>query len=105
MMREVDSQLGSTNADLVIAPVGVGSFAQSVVSHFNRKGASTSIVTVEPDTAACLWKSLKRGELTEIPTTGTIMAGLNCGAPSTIAWELLKHGVDASLTVSDYEAY
>ncbi|CAG7559711.1 unnamed protein product [Fusarium equiseti] len=105
MMREVDDQLGSTNTDLVIAPVGVGSFAQSVVSHFKRTGASTSTITVEPDTAACLWKSLENGELTEISTTGTIMAGLNCGCPSTIAWELLKNGVDASLTVSDYEAH
>ncbi|KAH7192577.1 tryptophan synthase beta subunit-like PLP-dependent enzyme [Fusarium flagelliforme] len=105
MMREVDDQLGSTNADLVIAPVGVGSFAQSVVSHFKRNGAFTSMITVEPDTAACLWKSLENGELTDISTTGTIMAGLNCGCPSTIAWELLKNGVDASLTVSDYEAH
>ncbi|KAF5677330.1 diaminopropionate ammonia-lyase [Fusarium heterosporum] len=105
MMREVDEQLGSTNADMVIAPVGVGSFAQSVVSHFKRAGTSTSILTVEPDTAACLWKSLELGELTEIPTTSTIMSGLNCGNPSTIAWDLLKDGVDASLTVSDYEAH
>ncbi|WJG34728.1 tryptophan synthase beta subunit-like PLP-dependent enzyme [Fusarium oxysporum Fo47] len=105
MMREVDKQLGSTKADLVIAPVGVGSFAQAAVSHFKRQGTSTSTLTVEPDTAACLWKSLEKGEFTEIPTTGTIMAGLNCGAPSTIAWDLLKNGVDASLTVSDYEAH
>ncbi|RGP79057.1 diaminopropionate ammonia-lyase [Fusarium longipes] len=105
MMREVDEQLGVTNVDLVIAPVGVGSFAQSVVSHFKRKGTSTSTVTVEPDTAACLRKSLEANTLTEIPTTSTIMAGLNCGIPSTIAWDLLKNGVDASLTVSDYEAH
>ncbi|KAF5602242.1 diaminopropionate ammonia-lyase [Fusarium pseudocircinatum] len=105
MMREVDKQLGSTKADLVIAPVGVGSFAQAVVSHFKRQGTSSSTLTVEPDTAACLWKSLEKGEFTEIPTTGTIMAGLNCGAPSKIAWEVLKSGVDASLTISDYEAH
>ncbi|KAF4417398.1 Diaminopropionate ammonia-lyase [Fusarium acutatum] len=105
MMREVDKQLGSAKADLVIAPVGVGSFAQAVVSHFKRHGTSTSTLTVEPDTAACLWKSLEKGEFTEISTTGTIMAGLNCGAPSTIAWDVLKNGVDASLTVSDYEAH
>ncbi|KAG5754165.1 hypothetical protein H9Q69_006421 [Fusarium xylarioides] len=105
MMREVDKQLGSSKADLVIAPVGVGSFAQAVVSHFKRRGKSASTLTVEPDTAACLWKSLEKGEFTEIPTTGTIMAGLNCGAPSTIAWDVLKNGVDASLTVSDYEAH
>ncbi|KAM0550598.1 hypothetical protein ACHAPJ_008856 [Fusarium lateritium] len=105
MMREIDSQLGSAKADFVIAPVGVGSFAQSVVSHFKREGTSTSMLTVEPDTAACLWKSLEKGEFTEIPTTGTIMAGLNCGTPSTIAWELLKNGVGASLTISDFEAH
>ncbi|KAM5341712.1 hypothetical protein ACJ41O_014743 [Fusarium nematophilum] len=105
MMREVDNQLGSSTADLVIAPVGVGSFAQAVVSHFKRQGTSTSVLTVEPDTAACLWKSLNRGDFTTIPTTATIMAGLNCGAPSTIAWNLLKDGVDASLTVSDFEAH
>ncbi|RBR05059.1 hypothetical protein FVER53590_12104 [Fusarium verticillioides] len=105
MMREVDKQLGSTKADLAIAPVGVGSFAQAVVSHFKRRGTHTSTLTVEPDTAACLWKSLEKGEFTEIPTTGTIMAGLNCGAPSTIAWDVLKNGVDASLTISDYEAH
>ncbi|KAM0479153.1 hypothetical protein ACHAP7_005762 [Fusarium lateritium] len=105
MMREVDEQLGSAKADLVIAPVGVGSFAQSVLSHFKGKGTSTSMLTVEPDTAACLWKSLEKGDFTEISTTGTIMAGLNCGTPSTIAWDLLKNGVDASLTVSDYEAH
>jgi acetylornithine deacetylase/succinyl-diaminopimelate desuccinylase family protein len=105
MMREVDEQLGSAEADLVIAPVGVGSFAQSVLSHFKRNGTTTSMLTVEPDTAACLWKSLEKGKFTEIPTTGTIMAGLNCGTPSTLAWDLLKDGVDASLTVSDYEAH
>ncbi|KAF4974815.1 hypothetical protein FZEAL_8339 [Fusarium zealandicum] len=105
MMREVDMQLGPSNADFVIAPVGVGSFAQAVTSHFKRKGTSTSVLTVEPETAACLWKSLENGEFTEVPTTKTIMAGLNCGAPSTTAWDLLKNGVDAGITVSDFEAH
>ncbi|RSL99242.1 hypothetical protein CEP52_009869 [Fusarium oligoseptatum] len=105
MMREVDKQLGSSTADIVFAPVGVGSFAQAVTTHFKRQGTSTSVVTVEPDTAACLWKSLKRREFTTIPTSGTIMAGLNCGVPSTIAWDLLKDGVDASVTVSDFESH
>lgn len=104
-MREVDKQLGSSTADFVFAPVGVGSFAQAVTSHFKRQGTSTSVVTVEPDTAACLWKSFERGEFTTIPTSGTIMAGLNCGVPSTIAWDVLKDGVDASVTVSDFESH
>lgn len=105
MMREIDQQLENSHADLVIAPVGVGSFAQAVVSHFKQSGRSTSVLTVEPDTAACLYKSLKRGKLTSEQTTSTIMTGLDCGTPSTIAWPLLQAGVDASLSVSDYEAH
>ncbi|KAM0540126.1 hypothetical protein ACHAPJ_013626 [Fusarium lateritium] len=93
MMREVDNQLGPSSPSLVIAPVGVGSFAQAVTAHYKREGASTSAMTVEPDTAACLWRSFKNEELTAIPTTKTIMAGLNCGAPSTIAWNILCHSI------------
>ncbi|KAL9623071.1 MAG: hypothetical protein Q9160_002585 [Pyrenula sp. 1 TL-2023] len=33
------------------------------------------------------------------------MAGLDCGTVSTIAWPLLRDGVDASLSVSDFEAH
>ncbi|KAF4124725.1 Threonine dehydratase [Geosmithia morbida] len=105
MMWETDEQLGGMRADLVVAPVGVGSFAQAVVSYFKQQAKASSVLAVEPDTAACLWKSLEKGKLTSVPTTSTIMAGLNCGAPSVIAWDVLKSGVDASLTVSDYEAH
>ncbi|KAH8649917.1 tryptophan synthase beta subunit-like PLP-dependent enzyme [Xylariales sp. PMI_506] len=106
MMIEAEEQLPSGLVpDLVVAPVGVGSFAQAVVQHFKRSGSETRVLTVEPDTAACLWKSLQRGEsLTEF-TTGTIMAGMNCGTVSATAWPLLQSGVDASLTISDYEAH
>ena len=31
----------------------------------------------------------------------TIMAGLNCGIPSKIAWEIIKNGCDACLRISD----
>lgn len=104
-MREVDVQLGTTQADLVVAPVGVGSFAQSVVSHFRRAGSLTRVLTYEPDTAACLYKNLRAGRFETIQTTPTIMAGLNCGLLSTIGWPILKSGVDATLTVSDYQAH
>lgn len=32
------------------------------------------------------------------------MCGMNCGTVSSIAWPLLKNGIDASITVSDKEA-
>ncbi|XDG02422.1 hypothetical protein ABKA04_002037 [Annulohypoxylon sp. FPYF3050] len=105
MLQEIDDELGNANADLVIAPVGVGSFAHAVVSHYKRKDAPSAILTVEPDTAACLWKSLAKGKVQPEETTYTTLTGLNCGTVSSISWPLLQSGVDASLTVSDYEAY
>ncbi|CAI6087068.1 unnamed protein product [Clonostachys chloroleuca] len=105
MLLELDSQLGGRNADLVICPVGVGSFAQAVVSHVKQDGRATSMVTVEPDSAACLWKCLRKDLFAPIETSPTIMAGLDCGTVSTTAWPLLQSGVDASLTVSDYESH
>ncbi|KAF2152718.1 tryptophan synthase beta subunit-like PLP-dependent enzyme [Myriangium duriaei CBS 260.36] len=104
MMREIDEQLGEVQVDLVICPVGVGSFAQAVVSHFKHPDRSTAVMTVEPDTAACLWRSLTCGSPTTINTIPTIMAGMDCGTVSTIAWPLLQT-VDVSTTVSDYEAH
>ncbi|KAK8917402.1 hypothetical protein H634G_09023 [Metarhizium anisopliae BRIP 53293] len=105
MLREIDSQLNGTEADLIISPVGVGSLAQAVVSHYKRKACKTAVMTVEPDTAACLYKSLRAKKPVHVQTYSTIMAGLDCATLSPIAWPLLKSGVDASLTVSDYEAH
>lgn len=107
MMGEIDEQLQGITADLVVAPVGVGSFAQAVVSHFKSSNrASTKVITVEADTAPCLYSSLARGSSASLPfTVPTIMAGLNCGTVSTTAWPVLKAGVDASSTISDFEAH
>lgn len=105
MLREIDQQLHGKHPDLIVAPVGVGSFAQAVVAHSKQEGRSTAVLTVEPDTAACLCNSLRRDELTPEQTTPTIMAGLDCGTPSTIAWPVLRSGVDASITVSDLESH
>lgn len=105
MMREIDRQLGEVNADFVIAPVGVGSFAQAVVSHCKSPGKHTNVIAVEPDTAACLWKDLTKGDGGAHQTYHTIMAGMDCGTVSSIAWPVLKSGVSASLTVSDFESH
>jgi hypothetical protein len=105
MMSEINDQLDGQQATHVFAPVGVGSFAQAVTSHFRCQGSSTSVIGVEPDNAACLWKSMCRGAPTAIETIPTIMAGLDCGTVSTTAWPILSKGLRASLTVSDFEAH
>ncbi|OJD13305.1 hypothetical protein AJ78_06229 [Emergomyces pasteurianus Ep9510] len=107
MLYELESQLRDENAKptMIVTPVGVGSLAQAVVSHFKTPGHQNTIVTVEPDTAACLHRSLRSGKCVPLNTSCTIMNGLDCGTVSSTAWPILRAGVDISMTVSDFETH
>ena len=107
MMVEIDEQcqeLTGRPLDLILCPVGVGSLAQSVVAHYKSRDSPCTVMTVEPDTAACLKTSLENGQMTSIPTGNTTMYGMNCGTVSMTAWPFLRDGVDASITVTDDES-
>jgi diaminopropionate ammonia-lyase len=88
-----------TRADLVLLPVGVGSFAAAGV--LSLRGGPT-LVSVEPDSAACLLASLRAGEpATAVGPHASIMAGLNCGSVSSAAWPVLRDGIDAAIAIPD----
>jgi diaminopropionate ammonia-lyase len=104
LLDEIDTQLGGA-PDLVAVPVGVGSLAEAVVRHYRRPGAAhPSVLSVEPDTAACVLASLSAGRATTVTTAATVMAGLNCGTVSRSAWPVLQAGLDAAVAVSDDDA-
>jgi diaminopropionate ammonia-lyase len=108
MLTETDKQLqemGISGVTHAIAAVGVGSWAQAVTVHYKAQSSSATILTVEPDTAASLKASLDAGKITPITTGTTIMNGMNCGTTSTTAWEVLRRGVDLSVTVSDIDVH
>ena len=109
LFHEADAQLrdaGVGSIDLVAVPTGVGSLLQSAIAHYRRNSLNPtpSVLSVEPESAACVLASVRNGALTSIPTGGTIMAGLNCGRPSSLAWPSIEHGLDAAVAVSDDEA-
>lgn len=108
LFAEIDTQLGEAGAapaGLVAVPMGVGSLAQAAVVHYRcgRTEAAT-VLGVEPVTAACVLASLADRELRTVPTGATMMAGLNCGTPSSVAWPYLRDGMDAAVAVTDAEA-
>lgn len=108
MFREVETQLSQRNLpfpDLVAVPTGVGSLLQSATA-FYRSGRqpAPSLLAVEPTTANCVTASLRRQRPVSVRTSATAMAGLNCGTPSTIAWPVLRAGVDAAVCVDDEQA-
>jgi diaminopropionate ammonia-lyase len=83
---------------------GVGGFAAAVIARFwERFGAGRPrMVVVEPDRAACIHASIRAGSPIAVEgELDTLMAGLACGEVSLLAWEILKHGMDDVLTVSD----
>jgi diaminopropionate ammonia-lyase len=109
LCAEIDEQLTAAGAgppDLVVIPVGVGSLAQAVVTHYRSRpdGTGVALLAVEPEAACWVIGSLTRGEPVSVTTGETIMAGLNCGTPSSLAWPCLRNGLDAASTVTDAES-
>lgn len=105
MFHEVEQEMMGVLPDLVVVPVGVGSFAQAVVTYFKYRRPATAILAVEPETADCLHASLGAGCPVTMPTKATIMNGLECATVSDIAWPILRDGVDASMVISDGAAH
>jgi diaminopropionate ammonia-lyase len=105
LFAEVDAQLSAAGVPgpaLVVIPAGVGSLTQAAVTHYrSRPGHGPALMSVEPRAAACILASLTRGELATVPAGRTIMAGLNCGTPSGLAWPYLRDGLDAALAITD----
>ena len=97
---------GTAGPALVAIPAGVGSLAQAAITHYRSRPVSglTSLLTVEPGSAAGILASLVRGELGTVATGATIMSGLNCGTPSRLAWPYLRDGLDAAVAVANSEA-
>lgn len=109
VFAEVDEALAERGDDpptLVVIPVGVGALAAATVRHYRDgnagSGATPRILGVEPADAACVLASLRAGALTTVPGPHrSIMAGLNCGTPSRIAWPALRRGLDAVVSIDD----
>jgi diaminopropionate ammonia-lyase len=109
LFAEIDTQLSAAGAGppgLVVIPAGVGSLAQAGVTRYRSApdGSATALMSVEPVAAAAVLASLTRGELVSVPTGPTIMAGLNCGIPSRLAWPYLHGGLDAAIAVTDADS-
>ena len=106
LFQEIDDQLGE-QADLVAVPTGVGSLLQAALQHYRSDSRvhRPALLAVEPASAACVTASLAAGRPVSVDTSSpTIMAGLNCGTVSEIAWPVIAAGLDAGVGVGDDQA-
>ncbi len=83
---------------------GVGGLAAAVCAHLWESWGRRRprLVVVEPDKAACVYRSAVHGRLTAVEgDLETVMACLSAGEASALAWQILERGADAFMTISD----
>ena len=112
MAMEADEQLkeyGCERPTHVFIQAGVGSLAGAVQGYFANRYPDhpPKVVVVEAAAAACLYKGAVKGDGIPQIVEGdmeTIMAGLACGEPNTISWDILKNHADTFAAVPDWVA-
>lgn len=109
MAIEADEQLQNENEapTHIFIQAGVGSLAGAVQGYFasayGEKCPMTAIV--EPHAANCHYLSALKGSYQVVDgNLRTLMAGLACGEPSIISWEILKEWVDIFISCPDWVA-
>jgi diaminopropionate ammonia-lyase len=103
--QEVIGQLQGVRPTHIFLQAGVGAFASVIASIFISIFSKNppKIIIVEPEKADCFYKSAIAGKVE--PVTGeltTIMAGLACGEPNPLGWEILKECTDVFVSVPDW---
>ncbi len=93
----------------IFLQAGVGSFAAAVTGFFADyyKEERPVITIVEPNAAACIFKTIKANDGKIHPVNGsmdTIMAGLACGEPVTVGIDILRSYADHFVSCPDYTA-
>ncbi len=86
---------------------GVGGFAAAVAGHLAiALGVNRPVFTVvDPARAACIVETARAGHpVTIAPGAPTVMAMLECYAPSLVSWRILSRVADAFMTVDDADA-
>ncbi|WP_431230864.1 diaminopropionate ammonia-lyase [Paenarthrobacter nicotinovorans] len=97
------SESGNEPPTIVVAQMGVGAFATAMIRGFSPLGAR--IIGSEPTKAACVLESIRLGHCVQLDgALDSIMAGLNCGTPSPLAWPDLLAGLNYVAAVTDDDA-
>jgi diaminopropionate ammonia-lyase len=111
MLSEAQEQLaaqGLSQPTHIFVQAGVGSLAAATIGFYHSLfGDSIRTCVVEPTRAACLYRSALSEDGRPHTVEGdldTIMAGLACGEPNPIAWEILRNRADYFVTCPDYVA-
>lgn len=106
MMAEAVEQMGGIRPTHVFLQAGVGAMAGSMTGFLASyyEAEKPLITIVEPENANCIFETAKAADGKLHYVTGnldTIMAGLSCGEPCSIGWDMLHQYADYFVSMSD----
>ena len=108
MGLEIAEQLSGVRPTHIFLQAGVGSMAGALTGFFAGlyQDEKPVITIVEPDGAACFYESSRAadGQRHFVRDMHTIMAGLCCGEPSTLAWDIVRRLADHTIACPDRTA-
>ncbi len=93
----------------IFLQAGVGSMAGTIAAFFASVYGEDRprVIIVEPNNADCFYRTAEANDGKTHIVTGdmkTIMAGLACGEPCSLAWEILKDYADHFIAFPDWAA-
>ena len=105
MADEAAEQLG-TRPTHVFVQAGVGCMAGAVTGYFSALYPDNppKIIVVEPHAADCMYRSTANGDGSRVIVEGDLdscMAGLACGEPCEIGWDLFRNHATGFISGED----
>ena len=105
MADEAAEQLG-TRPTHVFVQAGVGCMAGAVTGYFSALYPDNppKIIVVEPHAADCMYRSNEKGDGSRVIVDGDMdscMAGLACGEPCEIGWDLFRNHATGFISGED----
>ena len=111
MCAEVVDQLRAEDAypTHIFVQAGVGALAGAVVGYLAQvyREPRPKFIIMEPNNAACIFASTAAGDGKPHAVKGdlqTIMAGLACGEPNPLSWEILRDVPSGYVSCADFLA-
>ena len=109
MALEGVEQLQGEKPTHIFLQAGVGAMAGALAAFFSDyyQKEKPTIIIVEPNKADCIYRTAQADDGKLHVVTGemnTIMAGLACGEPCTVGWDMLKNYADYFVSMPDYVA-
>ena len=88
----------------VLLQAGVGAMAGGVLGYLVDVYSPQNLhsIIVEPDKADCIYRSGVKGDIVNVGgDMATIMAGLACGEPNPLGWEILRNCATQFISCQD----